>query len=94
MVGRVSGTRGHNRLRLSRFINLTVDPFIFNQVHFAVVKDDYHLIVVDQRGFGDSTHPDDVKTSGAMFDLAGDLTCVLENAGVEKAICLGYIYSL
>lgn len=25
-----------------------------------------------------------------MFDLVGDLTCVLDNAGVDKAICLGH----
>ncbi|KAA1477488.1 alpha/beta-hydrolase [Dentipellis sp. KUC8613] len=54
------------------------------------LQDEYRLIVPDQRGFGASTHPGDVKTSGTMIDLAGDLTCVLANAGVHNAICIGH----
>lgn len=55
-----------------------------------MLQDDYHIIAPDHRGFGSSTHPDDVESSGTMFDLVGDLTCVLDNAGVDKAICLGH----
>ncbi|EIM85309.1 alpha/beta-hydrolase [Stereum hirsutum FP-91666 SS1] len=53
-------------------------------------KDDYRLLVPDLRGFGSSTHPDDVKSSGNMGDMVSDLVCVLEKAGVEKAICVGH----
>lgn len=55
-----------------------------------MLQEDYHIIAPDHRGFGSSTHPDDVESSGTMFDLVGDLTCVLDNAGVDKAICLGH----
>lgn len=53
-------------------------------------KDDYRLIVPDLRGFGDSTHPDDVESSGTTFDLVGDLTCILDDAKVDKAVCIGH----
>lgn len=52
-------------------------------------QDDYRLLVPDLRGFGSSTHPDDVKSSGNMGDMVSDLVCLLEKAGVEKAICVG-----
>ena len=52
--------------------------------------DDYHLLVPDLRGFGSSTHPDDVQSSGTMYDIAGDLVCILQHAGVREAICLGH----
>ena len=29
-----------------------------------------------------------------MFDLVGDLECVLKDAGIDSAICLGYIFNL
>ena len=44
----------------------------------------------DLRGFGSSTHPDDVQSSGTMYDIAGDLVCILQHAGVREAICLGH----
>ncbi|KAK7045492.1 hypothetical protein VNI00_007745 [Paramarasmius palmivorus] len=53
-------------------------------------KEEYRLIVPDLRGFGDSTHPDDVESSGTMFDHVGDLICILEDAKVDKAICIGH----
>ena len=55
------------------------------------VKNDYHIVAPDHRGFGSSTHPGDVQSSGTMGDLVGDLTCVLQDAGVEHAICLGCV---
>jgi len=55
------------------------------------VKNDYHLVVPDLRGFGASTHPGDVESSGTMQDHVSDLTCVLAHAGVQKAVCIGYI---
>ncbi|KAI0689653.1 alpha/beta-hydrolase [Cytidiella melzeri] len=53
-------------------------------------KDDYHIVAVNQRGFGGSEHPGDLETSNTMGDLTGDLTCVLAHAKVEKAICVGH----
>jgi len=53
-------------------------------------QDEYHLIAPDLRGFGASTHPGDVKSSGSMPDLVGDLLCILEHAGVQKAIAVGH----
>ncbi|KAJ3550596.1 hypothetical protein NMY22_g365 [Coprinellus aureogranulatus] len=47
-------------------------------------------VVPNLRGFGDSTHPGEMRTSGTMGDLVGDLVCVLENAGVSQAICMGH----
>ncbi|KAF5374196.1 hypothetical protein D9758_004629 [Tetrapyrgos nigripes] len=55
-----------------------------------LLQDDYHLIIPDLRGFGESGHPGDVKSSGTLFDMVGDLTCILEDAGVEKAVCVGH----
>ncbi|KAJ3738966.1 Alpha/Beta hydrolase protein [Lentinula detonsa] len=54
------------------------------------LKHDYHLIIPDLRGFGSSTHPDDVKGSGTLYDLVGDLQCILKDAKVESGICVGH----
>ncbi|EJD44007.1 alpha/beta-hydrolase [Auricularia subglabra TFB-10046 SS5] len=60
-----------------------------NQIH--AFKDQYRLLVPDQRGFGRSTHPGDEQSSGQMRDLADDLVCVLKHAGVAgKAVCVGH----
>ncbi|KIK60086.1 hypothetical protein GYMLUDRAFT_261656 [Collybiopsis luxurians FD-317 M1] len=53
-------------------------------------KNDYHLIIPDLRGFGSSSHPDDVKTSGTLFDMVGDTTCILNDAKVDSAVCVGH----
>lgn len=50
---------------------------------------DYRLIVPDIRGFGSSTHPGDVQSSGSMPDLVGDMLCILEHASVSQAIVIG-----
>jgi len=54
------------------------------------LQDDYHLIIPDLRGFGSSTAPGDVKSSGNMVDMVGDMLCVLEDAKVDTAICMGH----
>ncbi|TFY76836.1 hypothetical protein EWM64_g7177 [Hericium alpestre] len=54
-------------------------------------QDDYRLIIPDLRGFGSSTHPGDVKSSGTMFDLVGDLLCILKDAKVAQTVCVGYV---
>ncbi|KIY48303.1 alpha/beta-hydrolase [Fistulina hepatica ATCC 64428] len=53
-------------------------------------KEDYRLIVPDLRGFGGSTSPGDIQTSGSMPDLVGDLMCILQHARVDSAICIGH----
>ncbi|KAI9566725.1 Alpha/Beta hydrolase protein [Boletus coccyginus] len=53
-------------------------------------KNDYRLVAIDVRGFGGSSHPSDIQSSSTMSDITGDLTCVLEHAGVPSAICLGH----
>ncbi|CAG7854202.1 SubName: Full=Uncharacterized protein {ECO:0000313/EMBL:CCA70423.1} [Serendipita indica DSM 11827] len=59
-----------------------------NQImHFS---DKYHLLVPDLRGFGDSIHPGDVQASGTFSDIVGDLICILQDAGVSKAVCIGH----
>ncbi|KAI0782257.1 Alpha/Beta hydrolase protein [Abortiporus biennis] len=51
---------------------------------------DYHLILPDHRGFGDSTHPGDVETSGTWGDIVGDIVCVLQHEHVTEATCIGH----
>ena len=58
--------------------------------HSSTLKD-YHLIIPDLRGFGASTHPGDVQTSGTMADMVSDLACVLEDARVShEVVCVGH----
>lgn len=54
-----------------------------------VRQDDYRLILPDLRGFGESTHPDDNQSSGTLFDLVGDLVCILEHAKAQNVVCVG-----
>lgn len=54
-------------------------------------QQDYHLLIPDTRGFGGSTHPGDVESSGTMGDFVGDLACILEDRKVSKAVCIGYV---
>ncbi|KIJ53671.1 hypothetical protein M422DRAFT_25492, partial [Sphaerobolus stellatus SS14] len=59
-----------------------------NQIaHFA---SSYSLIVPTLRGFGSSTHPGDVQNSGAVQDHTEDLACILREAGVSSATCVGH----
>ncbi|KAJ7886170.1 Alpha/Beta hydrolase protein [Mycena olivaceomarginata] len=44
-------------------------------------KEDYHLVVPDLRGFGESTHPGDVRSSGTIPDM---------HAGISSAVCVGH----
>lgn len=32
-----------------------------------------------------------MRSSGALFDIVNDLDCILKHAGIEKAICMGYV---
>ena len=54
-------------------------------------QDDYHIITPDLRGFGPSTHPGDVESSGNMADMVDDLVCALEHANVHKVACIGCV---
>ncbi|KDQ15549.1 hypothetical protein BOTBODRAFT_65259 [Botryobasidium botryosum FD-172 SS1] len=51
---------------------------------------DYHLIVPNLRGFGASTHPGDVESSGTMHDIVDDLVCIMDKVGVAEAVCVGH----
>jgi len=53
-------------------------------------KDDYRLIVVELRGFGESEHPGNPQLSGTIGDMVGDIVCTLEHAKVDTAICMGH----
>lgn len=69
--------------QLRHHLNIAeADPYSF--------KNDYRIIAPDLRGFGASTHPGDVRSSGTMPDLVGDLLCILEHAGAPGAIVVGY----
>jgi soluble epoxide hydrolase/lipid-phosphate phosphatase len=54
------------------------------------VQGDYRLLVPDLRGFGPSIHASFEERLPTMTDLVGDLVCILENAQVDSAICVGY----
>ncbi|VDB97975.1 unnamed protein product [Peniophora sp. CBMAI 1063] len=57
----------------------------------AEFQNDFRLIIPNLRGFGDSAHPGDVRTSGTMPDLVGDLRCILDAAGVkDPVVCVGH----
>jgi len=51
----------------------------------------YRLLVPDVRGFGDSAHPDDPKSSHTMGDLVQDMMCILDHEKVTSATCMGYV---
>ncbi|KAF8514273.1 Alpha/Beta hydrolase protein [Gautieria morchelliformis] len=50
----------------------------------------YSLLVPTLRGFGPSTHPGDVQTSGAIPDIVEDLACIMRDAQVEQVTCIGH----
>ena len=56
------------------------------------LQDDYRLIIPDIRGFGASTHPGDVQSSGSMPDLVGDVVCILRHASVSQAVVIGQVF--
>ncbi|KAI0002915.1 alpha/beta-hydrolase [Russula compacta] len=53
-------------------------------------RSNYRLIVPNIRGFGASTHPGDVQSSGSMPDLVGDVMCILRHANVSQAVVIGH----
>lgn len=69
----------------------TISSMHYSAHVYFLLQDEYHLIAPDLRGFGASTHPGDVKSSGSMPDLVGDLLCILGHAGVQEAIAVGYV---
>jgi pimeloyl-ACP methyl ester carboxylesterase len=67
---------------------LVVNPF--NILSYSL-QTDYRLIVPNIRGFGASTHPRDIQSSGSFPDLVGDMMCILEHASVSQAIVMGQV---
>ena len=57
----------------------------------ARLQSDYRLIAPDIRGFGASTQPGDVQSSGSIPDVVGDLLCILRHAGVSQAVVIGHV---
>lgn len=53
-------------------------------------QNDYRIIAPNLRGFGASTHPEDVQSSGTLFDVVGDLLCILKHANVAQAVVIGH----
>lgn len=55
------------------------------------MQKNYRLIVPDLRGFGASTHPGDVESSGTMADMVSDLACILGQIPSKgKTVCIGH----
>lgn len=54
-----------------------------------IPQNTHRLIIPSLRGFGNSTAPADTESSSSFVDFAGDMACVLEDAGVEGATCVG-----
>ena len=90
MVGRVSGPAGNIRFKSFRwdipFLLLENAPF-----SYPCLQNDYRLIVPNFRGFGGSTQPGDVQSSGSLIDMVGDVMCILEHANVAQAIVIGQV---
>jgi pimeloyl-ACP methyl ester carboxylesterase len=55
----------------------------------ALVKAGYHVIVPNQRGYGNSSRPTEV-TDYDIEHLAGDLTALLDHYGYDDAIFIGH----
>lgn len=68
----ISGT-GHDR----HFWNGQIDSF----------STEFHTIVFDNRGVGESTTP---RTDYSLADMAGDAARVLDDAGVDRAHVMGF----
>ncbi len=62
-------------------------------VSHRYLQKDYHLIIPNIRGFGGSTHPGDVQSSGTLFDSVGDMVCILKHANVAQAVVIGQVGS-
>ncbi|MBU2981224.1 alpha/beta hydrolase [Lentibacter algarum] len=55
----------------------------------ALVAAGYHVIIPNQRGYGNSSCPTDVKAYG-ITQLAGDLTALLDHYGYKDATFIGH----
>ena len=55
----------------------------------ALVAAGYHVIVPNQRGYGNSSHPADI-TDYDIEHLSGDLVALLDHYGYEKATFVGH----
>ncbi|KAF2400293.1 alpha/beta-hydrolase [Trichodelitschia bisporula] len=58
-----------------------------NQITYF--KRNYRLIIPEHRGYGDSQHPLGLNASNAMYDFVGDITCMMDKAGVKSGVCVG-----
>ena len=60
---------------------------------YCRLQKDHRVIVPNVRGFGGSTHPGDVQFSGTIFDVVGDMICILKHANVAQAVVIGQVGS-
>jgi len=54
-----------------------------------ILQGTHRLIIPTLRGFGNSTSPGDTEGSSGLPDFGNDLVCVLEDAKVDGAVCVG-----
>lgn len=55
----------------------------------ALAEAGYHVIVPNQRGYGNSSRPEDV-TQYDIAHLTGDLAAVLDHFGCDGAVFVGH----
>jgi soluble epoxide hydrolase/lipid-phosphate phosphatase len=70
------------------FLLLEDAPFSYRRL-----QNDYRIIALNLRGFGGSTHPGDVQSSGTIFDVVGDIMCIFGRANVAQAVVIGQVGS-
>ena len=55
----------------------------------AVAEAGYHAVAPDMRGYGETSAPEDPSLY-SQFDIAGDITGLMDHLGVEKAVLVGH----
>lgn len=88
MDGQAFGALGQSRLKALKSVPSLSDTE--KRLTFLHQDENYRLIAPDLRGFGYSSHTQDFKSSHTMGDIVQDLICILEHAGVQSAICMGF----
>ncbi len=63
--------------------------FTWRHQVLVLVEAGYHVIIPNQRGYGSSSHPEEV-TDYDIEHLTGDLTALLDHYGYEDAIFVGH----
>ena len=79
----------------SRVPGVTCPLLLLEEASFSYscLQEDYRVIVPNLRGFGGSTQPGDVQSSGTVIDAVGDMLCILKHANVAQAVVIGQVGS-